>query len=111
MTAQGRVRQIETYPLDVNGAAIAAGRESPSRGEDSRCAMTVVIAEIVDRVIDHARRMLDEGAYDWPTSRAALARILADLQARSDNDPSLRRLRRFIALGDRAWREHGGNSK
>ena len=107
---RGRVHQIETDPLDVNGAALAAGLASPSGGEDSRCAMAVVIAEIVDRVIDHAQRLWDEGAYDWPTSRAALARIMADLQARSANDPSLRRLRRFIARGDRAWRERKGET-
>ena len=65
--------------------------------------MTDRIAEIVDRVIVHAQRMLDDGAYDWPTSRAALERILADLEARSPGNPSLARLRRFIALGDDAW--------
>ena len=38
--------------------------------------MTDLIVEIVDRVIVHAQSMLEEGAYDWPTSRAALERIL-----------------------------------
>jgi hypothetical protein len=66
--------------------------------------MTVGISEIVDRVIVHAQRMLDDGAYGWPASRAALARILADLEARSAGDPSLERLRQFIAVGDDAWK-------
>ncbi len=64
--------------------------------------MTLEIAEIVDQVIGHAQRMLDDGAYDWPASRAALERILADLEARSAGDPDLERLRQFIAGGDDA---------
>jgi hypothetical protein len=64
--------------------------------------MTDVIVEIVDRVIVHAQSMLEEGAYDWPTSRAALERILADLEARSLGHPGLGRLRRFIAHADDA---------
>ena len=43
--------------------------------------MTIGIAENVDRVIVHAQRMLDDCAYDWPASRAALERILANLHA------------------------------
>ena len=66
--------------------------------------MTVGIAEIVDRVIVHAQKMLDEGTYGWPASRAALVKILADLEARSAGDPGLERLRQFIALGDDAWK-------
>jgi hypothetical protein len=62
--------------------------------------MTVLIAEIVDRVIVHAQRMINDGVYDWATSRLTLARILADLEARSLDDPSLARLRRFIRLVD-----------
>ena len=62
------------------------------------------IAEIVDRVILHAQRMLDDGAYDWPASRVALEKILADLEARSMGDPSVERLRRFIALREDAWK-------
>ncbi len=62
--------------------------------------LLVSTAEIVDGVILHAQRMLDQGAYDWPTSRAGLEKILADLETRSVGDPSVERLRRFIALGD-----------
>ena len=69
------------------------------------------IAEIVDRVILHAQKMLDDGAYDWPASRAALERILADLEARSVDDPCLERLRRFIALGDDAWKARDGRGR
>ncbi len=64
--------------------------------------MTDLIVEIVDRVIVHAQSMLEEGAYDWPTSRAALERILADLEARSLGHPGLGRLRRFITHADDA---------
>ncbi len=34
--------------------------------------MTDVIVEIVTRVIVHAQTMLDDGAYNWPATRAAL---------------------------------------
>jgi hypothetical protein len=69
--------------------------------------MDCLIDEIVRQSIRHARRMVGEGAYDWPTARRALMRILGDLEARSPDHPSLRRLRAFIALRDRAWsREH-----
>ena len=37
--------------------------------------------------------MLKQGAYDWPTARKALRKILADLEAQSPKDPSLPRLR------------------
>jgi hypothetical protein len=47
--------------------------------------------------------MLKQGAYDWPTARKALRKILADLEAQSPKDPSLPRLRAFIASRDRAW--------
>ena len=66
-------------------------------------AMVNSIDEIVARSIRHARRMLGEGHYDWPTTRKALSTILADLEARSPNHPSLARLRVFIAANDRAW--------
>jgi hypothetical protein len=65
--------------------------------------MRDVIVEIVDRVIVHSQSMLDDGAYDWPASRAALERILTDLEARSLGHPGLGRLRRFIARADEAW--------
>jgi hypothetical protein len=61
------------------------------------------IDEIVRRSIRHARLMLREGSYNWPVARRALRKILADLEARSPNDPSLPRLRAFIASQDRAW--------
>ncbi len=72
--------------------------------------MTNVVVEIVDRVIVHAQRMLDDGAYDWPASRAALERILADLEARSLGHPYLWRLRRFIAHGDDSREVRSGHS-
>ncbi len=61
------------------------------------------IAEIVRLSIRHARRLLREDVYSWPTAREALLRILSDLEARSSNDPSLARLRAFIAETDRTW--------
>jgi hypothetical protein len=61
------------------------------------------IDEILRRSIRHARSMLRQGAYDWPTVRKALRRILADLESQSPNHPSLPRLRAFIASNDRAW--------
>ena len=36
--------------------------------------------------------------------RAALERILVDLETRSVDDPNVQRLRRFIALRDDAWK-------
>jgi hypothetical protein len=66
-------------------------------------AMVDSIDEIVGRSIRHARRMLGKGHYDWPTTSRALTTILADLEARSPNHPSLARLRAFIAANDRAW--------
>ena len=73
--------------------------------------MTDVIADMVDRLIAHAQRMLDEGAYDWPTSRAALEKILADLDARTLGHPGLGRLRQYIAQGDKAWNARRGRDK
>jgi hypothetical protein len=61
------------------------------------------IDEILRRSIRHARSMLRQGAYDWPTVRKAPRRILADLESQSANHPSLPRLRAFIASNDRAW--------
>jgi hypothetical protein len=63
--------------------------------------MTEMVSDIVDGLIEHAKRLLDEGAYGWPTSRAALERILADLDARTPGHPSLDRLRLFLAQGDK----------
>ena len=62
--------------------------------------MSAPISEIVDRVIRHARRMSTTIGYDWGTAREALARVLADLETREPDDPSLARLRAFIAGGD-----------
>jgi hypothetical protein len=64
--------------------------------------MDPFIDEIVRHSIRHARRILGEGVYDWPTARRALMIILADLETRSPNHRSLRRLRALIALRDRA---------
>jgi hypothetical protein len=47
--------------------------------------------------------MLKEGSYNWPVARLALRQILADLEARAADDPSLVRLRTFIASKDREW--------
>jgi hypothetical protein len=65
--------------------------------------MDSFIDEIVRRSIRHARLMLREGSYNWPVARLALRKILADLEARSPNHPSLPRLRAFIVSNDRAW--------
>jgi hypothetical protein len=65
--------------------------------------MDLFIDEIVRRSIRHARLMLKQGPRNWPVARLALRRILADLEARSPNHPSLPRLRAFIASKDRAW--------
>ena len=73
--------------------------------------MTSSIADIVDRTIGHAQRMADEGVHDWPTARFALTRILVDLEARSPGEPSLERLREFIAAGDRAWQARERETK
>ena len=63
--------------------------------------MSVSVAEVVRRAIEHARQMSTQGDYDWPTARHALTRILADLESRSPNDPSLAELRAFIELNGR----------
>jgi hypothetical protein len=66
------------------------------------------VEEVVRRSMRHARRLLREGSHNWPVARIALRKILADLEERAPGDPSLRRLRAFIASSDRAWlRENG----
>jgi hypothetical protein len=65
--------------------------------------MDPFIDEIVLRSIRHARLMLKQGFYNWPVARLALRKILADLEAKSPNHPSLPRLRAFISARDRAW--------
>jgi hypothetical protein len=59
----------------------------------------------VRQTIRHARRMSTEGQHEWPTARIALTKILADLEPRFPGDPNLVRLRRYIALGDLAFRQ------
>jgi hypothetical protein len=66
-------------------------------------AMDRFIDAIVRRSIRHARLMLRQRDYEWPTARKALTKILADLETRSPDHPSLRRLRMFIASNDRAF--------
>jgi hypothetical protein len=72
-------------------------------GEAVGAAMDPFIDEIVRRSIRHARLMLKEGAYNWPVARLALRKILTDLEESAPEDPSLPRLRTFIASRDRAW--------
>jgi hypothetical protein len=64
--------------------------------------MSAPTSDIVARAIRHARNLSKTERYDWLTARAALARILADLETRAPGDPGLDRLRAFIALGDGA---------
>lgn len=65
--------------------------------------MDPFIDEVVQRSIRHARRMLRQNAYDWPVARRALRKILADLEAKAPDHPSLPQLRAFIASNDRKW--------
>ncbi len=69
--------------------------------------MSAQTSDIVDRAISHGRRLLAKG-YRWQTARIGLRRILADLETRTPDDPSLDRLRRFIAEGDRASKKKPG---
>jgi len=73
--------------------------------------MNDVIDNMVDRIMTQAQRMLEDGLYDWPTSRTALKRILDDLEARTLGHPSLERLRRYIAQRDEAWNSDRGRTK
>ena len=65
--------------------------------------MDAFIDQIVRRSIRHARLLLKQGSYNWPVARLALRKILADLEESAPDDPSLSRLRTFIASQDRAW--------
>jgi hypothetical protein len=65
--------------------------------------MDAFIDDVVRRSMRHARLMLKENAYDWPVARHALRKILADLEAKAPDHPSLVRLRTFIVSNDRAW--------
>jgi hypothetical protein len=73
--------------------------------------MNAPISKIVDRVIAHARKLATTIDYDWATARAALAVVLADLEAREPSDPSLARLRAFIADGDSGKAPNGRRKK
>ena len=64
--------------------------------------MDPLIDEIVRRSIRHARLML-KASYNWPVAGLALRKVLADLEARSPNHPTLPQLRALIASKDRAW--------
>jgi hypothetical protein len=90
-------------PPYVNGAAFALPVPVVANGQAAGATMDPFIDEIVRRSIRHARLMLKEGAYNWPVARIALRKILADLEERAPTDPSLARLRAFIASQDRAW--------
>ena len=61
------------------------------------------VDEVIRRSMRHARLMLKQDSCDWPVARIALRKILADLEAKAPKHPSLRRLRAFIVLNDRAW--------
>ncbi len=66
---------------------------------------------IVRRSMRHARLMLRQRVYNWPTVRRALRKILADLETRSPDHPSVPRLRAFIASNDRAWLRENPNDR
>jgi hypothetical protein len=59
--------------------------------------MDAFIDEVVRRSIRHTRLMLRQGSHNWPVARLALRKILADLETSAPDDPSLQRLRTFIA--------------
>ena len=67
-------------------------------------AMVNSIDEIVGRSIRHARRMFQEGHYDWPTTSRALSTILADLEARF---PTIRVSRLRACLNRRLFMPFG----
>jgi hypothetical protein len=91
-------------PLYVNGAAFAAASSRLSPMDEQGIApMDAFIDDVVRRSIRHARLMLRQGSYNWPVARLALRKILADLETSAPNDPSLQRLRTFIASQDRKW--------
>ena len=69
------------------------------------------IVVIVRRSMRHARLMLRQRVYNWPTVRRALRKILADLETRSPDHPSMPRLRAFIASNDLAWLRENPNDR
>jgi hypothetical protein len=90
---------------DVNGAALAIAypRFVIAEGRAAGAAMDRFIDQIVRRSIRHAQLMLRQGSYNWPVARLALRKILSDLEARAPEDPSVARLRAFIASKDGEW--------
>jgi hypothetical protein len=61
------------------------------------------IEQIVRRSLRHARLILKQDPHNWPVARLALRKILADLESRSPDHPSLPKLRAFVAANDRKW--------
>jgi hypothetical protein len=91
-------------PVYVNGAAFAADSSGLSPTDEQWTGpMDAFIDEVVRRSIRYTRLMLKQGSYNWPVARLALRRILADLETSAPDDPSLPRLRAFIASNDRKW--------
>jgi hypothetical protein len=90
-------------PLYVNGAAFAAASSSYRQWRAVGHPMDPFIDQVVRRSIRHTRLMLRQGSHNWPVARLALRKILADLETSVPDDPSLPRLRAFIASTDRAW--------
>ena len=72
-------------------------------GEPWTAPMDAFIDAVVRRSIRHTRLMLRQGSHNWPVARLALRKILVDLETSAPDDPSLSRLRTFIASTDRAW--------
>ena len=98
------LRQIETLAaLRQRRRICRASLGVSAAEEDASSAMYVSTADIVRQTIRHAQRMSRHGVHGWPIARQALTKILADLEARSPGDPSLRRLRAYIRVHNRAW--------
>jgi hypothetical protein len=87
----------------VNGAVLAPPVPVVADGRAAGVTMDPLIDEIVRRSIRHARLMLKEGSHHWPVARLALRKILADLESRAPDHPSLPKLRTFIVSNDRKW--------
>jgi hypothetical protein len=95
--------QIGTIAPYVNGATLALPVPVVADGRAASVTMDTLIDEIVRRSIRHARLMLKEGSHHWPVTRLALRKILADLESRAPDHPSLPKLRTFVVLNDRKW--------
>lgn len=61
--------------------------------------LSLNVPRLVRRTLRHARNL--SAAYGWPVTREALIRILADLEARYGDDPSLDELRCVIQKNDK----------